>query len=873
MAIIETQIKWADNTSELSANLKSGLDQIEAMKSSADRLTASLGGDGLFKAANNLVAAISQLGDTTKLTAAEQDKASATLDAAIAKYTAMGQSVPSDMQRLADSFHQADSAWGDFVSDFDPEKAISDPIGTAKDAMSAFAETLGPTAVAAAAAGGAIVALGAAVLTLVEHAATVGGSLSDMAEKTGESVPWLSRLSDAATVAGSDLDLLTNATFKLEQGLGDGSAKVADGLSKIGLSTDVLKAAGPDQYMTLLAQAFAATADPSTRAAAAMDLFGRSGRDIVPTLLSLNDALLATNDIQPWTAEQAAAAKAFDMQIVSLAVHAKALAVEFGSDLIAPVSSLIGAFNDAKTAFNSLPVAVQALLTPAAALGQAFGYASAAVDTFTGSTNAVAPSLDDAAKKQALLNAAFDAAHTPDADVKAFNDQVKDLALNVPTLDDAWLADKEVMRDLDPIIKELGQAYEAIKYAGDGWQGTLDTIDGSVVEAMRDYAAAGVPLKDLEVLYGLTATQGKAFSDMLKDQAQQTKLNTAADLELEKLQDAYAAADVARSGTTNDIETANINKTYSNLWNSLVETGKMSDELSVQLDKNWGQALSGVGDFTAAVNKVSFAQLITNYENAVAQYQYAFGKVPQDQLQAFKDKVDAAAAALHPLADNATAAAKGATALATATASVSLSTQSAINAFMGINQVLGASDEAAAAIEGDMNSAAKSVLTLAGAYVTAKQAKDAFDMGNSVTYDLTTDEGMQAFMAMNPGASISWSDAQIEAFTKNGGTLQQLEQMGVINVYAGLENDPLMPHYATGVVNAPGSWALVGENGPEIVNLPQGSNVYPNGMGPLGGGGDTYNINIYGSLGTMAQLTDAVSKGIFQSIGRKVTKR
>jgi hypothetical protein len=34
---IETKIRWADNTAELAKNLKEGLDQIEAMKSSADR--------------------------------------------------------------------------------------------------------------------------------------------------------------------------------------------------------------------------------------------------------------------------------------------------------------------------------------------------------------------------------------------------------------------------------------------------------------------------------------------------------------------------------------------------------------------------------------------------------------------------------------------------------------------------------------------------------------------------------------------------------------------------------------------------------------------------------------------------------------------
>jgi len=46
-----------------------------------------------------------------------------------------------------------------------------------------------------------------------------------------------------------------------------------------------------------------------------------------------------------------------------------------------------------------------------------------------------------------------------------------------------------------------------------------------------------------------------------------------------------------------------------------------------------------------------------------------------------------------------------------------------------------------------------------------------------------------------------------------------------------------LPGYANGVTNAPGGWAMVGERGPELVQLPRGSNVYPSGTAPSGGGG------------------------------------
>jgi hypothetical protein len=45
-----------------------------------------------------------------------------------------------------------------------------------------------------------------------------------------------------------------------------------------------------------------------------------------------------------------------------------------------------------------------------------------------------------------------------------------------------------------------------------------------------------------------------------------------------------------------------------------------------------------------------------------------------------------------------------------------------------------------------------------------------------------------------------------------------------------------VPKGATGFSNFPGGAAIVGEQGPELVNLPRGSDVYPTGTGPAAGG-------------------------------------
>ena len=61
-------------------------------------------------------------------------------------------------------------------------------------------------------------------------------------------------------------------------------------------------------------------------------------------------------------------------------------------------------------------------------------------------------------------------------------------------------------------------------------------------------------------------------------------------------------------------------------------------------------------------------------------------------------------------------------------------------------------------------------------------------------------------------------------------------------------------HFATGVQNYKGGMALVGEQGPELVNLPQGSSVIPNHqMNQMGGGMTIHQTNhIYNQTDTLA---------------------
>jgi hypothetical protein len=156
------------------------------------------------------------------------------------------------------------------------------------------------------------------------------------------------------------------------------------------------------------------------------------------------------------------------------------------------------------------------------------------------------------------------------------------------------------------------------------------------------------------------------------------------------------------------------------------------------------------------------------------------------------------------------------------------------------------------------------VTTLTGDLVSQDEAKRRLDAGNSVTYNLTTDEGLAYYFKLNPVATSTWSSAKIEDFAKQGGTLQQLIQMGVINPYGNWNSPPAVPGFADGVTNFGGGMAIVGERGPEIVQLPRGSNVIPSGA--AGDVSVTNHIYITQPLGTPDQIARVVGNALITSL-------
>lgn len=74
--------------------------------------------------------------------------------------------------------------------------------------------------------------------------------------------------------------------------------------------------------------------------------------------------------------------------------------------------------------------------------------------------------------------------------------------------------------------------------------------------------------------------------------------------------------------------------------------------------------------------------------------------------------------------------------------------------------------------------------------------------------------------------------------------------------------------YARGTAYHPGGLALVGERGPEIVDLPQGSKVYPSGTGPAGGTTNNYYVTIDASR--IREFNDIVRIAESERVSRRM---
>lgn len=251
-------IRIAANLEELKKNLKEGRDQIETTTAAMSKIAASFQGDKLIQQAHNVAAAVNQVGGASKLTAAEQERVNAVVGKALEKYRALGKDAPAALRQLHDETkktHSAGESWSQWL-------------GKANNLLGVFGVGLSVSA---------LVSFGKALLSDAD-------ALVKMNDRTGISIEGLQRLQIAGDDAGNTVDEMANAINQMQDRLAGGDKSAAGALATLNLNLEQFKTLTPDQQFMAVSDALRAVEDPAAQVNLAMDLFGKTGSQILPVL-------------------------------------------------------------------------------------------------------------------------------------------------------------------------------------------------------------------------------------------------------------------------------------------------------------------------------------------------------------------------------------------------------------------------------------------------------------------------------------------------------------------------------------------------------------------------------------------------------------
>lgn len=126
------------------------------------------------------------------------------------------------------------------------------------------------------------------VMSVVE----LGSSLNDTSQKTGQSVESLQFYGFVAKLNSSSAESLTHSVTKLSRVLVEaekGTGEAGESLKKLGIdmNSPEFKNANVDKKFQIIAEHMAKLPDGAQKTAIAMNLFGRSGAELIPTLNDL----------------------------------------------------------------------------------------------------------------------------------------------------------------------------------------------------------------------------------------------------------------------------------------------------------------------------------------------------------------------------------------------------------------------------------------------------------------------------------------------------------------------------------------------------------------------------------------------------------
>lgn len=343
----------------------------------------------------------------------------------------------------------------------------------------------------------------AAVTAAVSKYTEFTGRISDLADATGVSIGGVQALEYAAKQSGSSFDTVAKGIGKMSSGLVEGDKSTVAGLKTLGLSLGDLRQMAPEQAFTTIADAIAKVPNPMRQSALATDLFGKSGREMLPMIkagvgdvadearrmgLVLSDDAVAAGDAFGDTMDRLSTV---GMSLLSAVLEPIIPVLTMVADALA--RGVGPALASAREGFNAIVSAGMS------AIGRLYDLAAAGVELAVKFGGPVAKALGLNSETAQGLRASA----RWYADAATANRQ----------LTTAASAAAPAIAQMAPPLRETGEASEAARKKLEAFQKSLDEATGmaayrKAVEAMEVIQAAGRridPEKYLELAKGVQA--------------------------------------------------------------------------------------------------------------------------------------------------------------------------------------------------------------------------------------------------------------------------------------------------------------------------------------------------------------------------------
>ncbi len=456
---------FTDAVNKAEVQLKSFETGANKVEKSLTRMTDAVSGRKVVSEATLMAKAIENVGGVTKLTASELQRFGAQAQEAIAKMKAIGVDVPKNVQGIADAAKNATSWFGKMGS----------ALQTATGLLGGLGISVGV---------GAIVSAGKAALDYAD-------TLTKLADKTGISTTALQRLQAVAGPSGNTLEDVVSAVNKFQKNITTGNVDALLAITKLGLSFDALKKLSPDEQFFQIAKAIQSIKDPAEQTTIAMQLFGKGGAEVLPTLKADVDKLKDST---------------FQMSEESV----KAL-----DDL-----------GDAFGRWGSSSINVMGEV-----LGEILNFEKKAAESFErqkrNQPKSRAEQAQDRARFGGFVGPEQDLSGTlappsaPKLDRGQFDlsDVIGKTSASLKQLDETGATTQtQLAADFKAIadaLKKFNDNLHFVMETSKGYGVVLDTLDGKVLEGIRYYVDRGVALDKLVTLYGLTAEQADALNKQL----------------------------------------------------------------------------------------------------------------------------------------------------------------------------------------------------------------------------------------------------------------------------------------------------------------------------------------------------------------------